>query len=85
MSFTNVSQVDAGYAANLSTNGKIGPKVNEDALKEYAKGKRYGEIQDYVKQVNGVDDVDVKFAPFWVSSAPGDSHKITIEFKVNGA
>ncbi len=84
VSFTNVSQVDAGYAANLSTNGKIGPKVDEDALKEYAKGKRYGEIQDYVKQVNGVDDVDVKFAPFWVSSAPGDSHKITIEFKVNG-
>jgi hypothetical protein len=84
VSFTNIAQLDVGYAANLSTNGKIGPKIDEAALKDYAKGKRYGEIQDYVKRVNGVDDVDVKFSPFWVSSAPGDVKKITIEFKVNG-
>lgn len=83
-SFTNVSPVDGGYKASISTNGKIGPKIDETALKEYAKGKRFGEIQDYVKQINGVEDVDVKFSPFWVTSAPNDTKKIQVEFKVNG-
>ncbi len=85
VSFTNVSAVEGGMGANIATNGKIGPKIDEVALKEYAKGKRYGEIQSYVNDINGVDSVDVKFSPFWVSSAPNDIKRITVEFKVNGA
>ncbi|QQS22077.1 hypothetical protein IPM09_00820 [Candidatus Saccharibacteria bacterium] len=85
VSFTNISQADTITTVNISTNGKIGPKVDEKALKEFAKGKRYGEIQDYVKQVSGIDNVDVKFSPFWVSSSPGDPNRIKVEFKVNGA
>lgn len=72
-------------SANITTNGKIGPKIDEVALKEYAKGKRYGEIQSYVNEINGVDSVDIKFSPFWVSGAPNDTKKITVEFKVNGS
>lgn len=85
VSFTNVGATEKGFSANIATNGKIGPKIDEKALKEYAKGKRYGEIQTYIQQVDGVDSVDVKFAPFWVSKAPNDINKIKIEFKVNGA
>lgn len=84
VAFTNVTPTDGGYNATISTNGKIGPKIDENALKEYAKGKRFGEIQDYVKQINGVEDIDVKFSPFWVTSAPNDTKKIQVEFKVNG-
>jgi hypothetical protein len=84
VSFTNVAQTDTSYAFNLSTNGKIGPRIDEKALVEFARSKRYGDIQDYVKQISGVDDVDVKFSPFWVSSAPRDSTKIKVEFKING-
>ncbi len=84
VSFTNVSAVEGGMGANIATNGKIGPKIDEVTLKEYAKGKRYGEIQSYVNEINGVDSVDVKFSPFWVSSAPNDIKRITVEFKVNG-
>jgi len=83
VSFTNVNAVDSGFTANITTNGKIGPKIDDKALKTYAKGKRFGEIQSYVKSINGVEDVDIKFSPFWVNSAPNDVNKIHVEFKVN--
>lgn len=85
VSFTNVSGESDTYAATISTNGKIGPKIDETALKEYAKGKNLGDIQSHVQSARGVDSVDVKFSPFWVSTAPSDSKKISVEFKVNGA
>lgn len=44
----------------MTTNGKVGPKVDENALKEFAKGKKTGEIQDYARNVNGVENVEVK-------------------------
>jgi len=84
VSFTNVNAVDSGFTANITTNGKIGPKIDDKSLKEYAKGKRLGEIQSYVQNINGVENVDIKFSPFWVNSAPNDVNKIHVEFKVNG-
>lgn len=84
VSFTNVNAVDSGFTANITTNGKIGPKIDDKALKEYAKSKRLGEIQSYVQNINGVQSVDIKFSPFWVNSAPNDVNKIHVEFKVNG-
>lgn len=83
VSFTNVNGTDGGYSANITTNGKVGPKVDEDALKEFAKGKKTGEIQDYAQNINGVESVEVKLSPFWVMAVPGDTKKITVEFKVN--
>ena len=83
VSFTNVNATEGGFTANVTTNGKVGPKIDEEALKNYAKGKRFGEIQSYTKNINGVENVDVKFSPFWVSAAPGDTKKISVEFKVN--
>lgn len=83
VSFTNVNATDGGYTANITTNGKIGPKIDEDALKEFAKGKKSGEVQDYARNSNGVEDVKVELAPFWVTGVPGDTKKISVEFKVN--
>lgn len=83
LSFTEVSERENGYSVNITTNGKIGPKIDEVALKEFAKGKRFGEIQAHVEQTDGVDNVDVKFSPFWVRSAPNDVNRIKVEFKVN--
>lgn len=85
ISFTNIAAKDANYTANISANGKVGPKIDETAIKEYAKGKNFGDIQSHIEAISGVDSVDVKFSPFWVSSTPNDTKRITIEFKVNGA
>ena len=83
ISFTNISRKDNLYTATISTNGKIGPKIDEQALKEFVKGKRIGEIQSHIQGIQGVDSVDVKLSPFWVNTVPGDINKIAIEFKVN--
>jgi hypothetical protein len=85
VAFNNVAPIEGGYSASISTNGKIGPKIDENELKQYSKGKRYGEIQSRVTEINGVENVDVKFSPFWVNSAPNDVNRIKVEFKVNGS
>jgi hypothetical protein len=84
LALTGLTAATNGYSANVAANGKIGPKIDDQKIKEYAKGKRFGEIQSYIQSINGVDDVDVKFSPFWVQSAPNDTNRIQVEFKVNG-
>lgn len=83
VNFTNIASGDGKYSATISTNGKLGPQLDEAGLKEYAKGKRFGEIQSHVEAVTGVESADIKFSPFWVSSAPNDEKRITVEFKIN--
>lgn len=66
----------------LSATGQVGPKINDDQIKDEVKGKRTGEVQGDLRAIDGVSDVDVKLSPFWVSGVPGDTKKITIEFKL---
>jgi hypothetical protein len=83
VTFTNITAAAKGFTGNLVATAKIGPKIDDSAIKESAKGKRYGDIQSSLEAIQGIDDVDVKFWPFWVSSAPNDTGKINIEFKLN--
>jgi hypothetical protein len=82
-SFTDITPAEKGFAANLVATAKIGPKIEDENVKEQAKGKRYGEIQSSIEAIQGVDNVDVKFWPFWVSTAPNDTKKIKVEFNLN--
>lgn len=66
----------------LAATGKIGPKINDEEVKEAVKGKKAGEIQTELKQIEGVSDVETKFSPFWVNTVPNDTKKIKIEFKI---
>lgn len=84
VTFTNVAAVDTGFTANIVATAKIGPKIDDNAIKGLAKGKRYGEIQSSIESIQGVDNVDIKFWPFWVSVAPNDTNKISVEFNLNG-
>jgi hypothetical protein len=81
--FTNVTEAQNGFSGNLVANAKVGPKIDDNAIKNAAKGKRYGDIQSNIESIPGVDNVDVKFSPFWVSSAPNDVKRISVEFKLN--
>lgn len=83
--FTNIAPVGAGYTVNLVATAKIGPKIDDAAIKESAKGKRYGDIQSSLESIQGIDNVDVKFWPFWVTVAPNDTNRIKIEFNLNDA
>ncbi len=66
----------------LSATGQVGPKIDDNQIKEDIKGKRTGEVQGDLRAIDGVSGVDVKLSPFWVSGVPGDTKKITIEFKL---
>ncbi|HSX28284.1 MAG TPA: hypothetical protein VLF60_02435 [Candidatus Saccharimonadales bacterium] len=69
---------------SLDTNGYLGPNIDTAALATQLVGKRYGEIESIVKPISGVQSVDSKFSPFWVTKAP-KATKITIKLEVANA
>ncbi|AKM80293.1 TPA: hypothetical protein DDX46_03085 [Candidatus Saccharibacteria bacterium] len=77
-----------GYKASpassvvLETTGQVGPKIDDAKIKELVKGKRFGEVQSQLKEIDGINDANTKFWPFWVQTVPNDVKKITIEFKI---
>lgn len=84
VSFANFQKFDTGtYSARLSTTGYIGAKIDKTDLAKQLAGKRQGEIQAIVDEIPNVDNVDIKFSPFWVNGAPSDPKKIDIKFTVS--
>jgi hypothetical protein len=62
----------------LSKDTTAVPIIDEDNVKNAIKGKKDNQIKQYLTAYPGVKDVDVKFSPFWVSSAPGKTGKIKL-------
>lgn len=81
----DVSQQANGAKATLIATAQVGPEIKNDDVKNIAKGKRYGEIQQNLESIQGIESVDVKFFPFWVSTVPNDNSRITVEFNINGS
>jgi hypothetical protein len=81
--FTDFAADATGGKIRLVANGKVGPQIDDNKIKEKVKGKQYGDIQADIGAIQGVDDVDTKFWPFWVKSVPNDTKRITVEFKLN--
>lgn len=77
---TGYSKNGDTQTVNISATGKIGPKIDEEAIKEQSRGKRYGEVQSEIEKLEGVSSVDVKFSFFWVRTVPDNVDKIKIEF-----
>ncbi|MDK2899212.1 MAG: hypothetical protein PWQ10_399 [Patescibacteria group bacterium] len=82
VTLSGYSRTDQVATINIATVGQIGPVIDESAIKEAVKGKRYGEAQSIVGNIEGVSDVDVKFSYFWVRTIPNNINKIDIEFKL---
>ncbi len=83
ISFQNFKALSDGtYETRMLTTAYIGPKIDTESLKEQLVGKRYGEIQSIITQIQGVKNVEVNFSPFWVNTAPS-ADKIDISFTVN--
>ena len=80
--FSGFTTTDNGYTVSVTTNGHVGPVIDEDEVKQQAVGKKSEEIKELLKQTDGVNDVGVTMSPFWVSAAPKES-KITVNFEIN--
>ena len=67
---------------NISAKGQVGPKIDTDAVKQQAKGKKAGEVQAQLTTISGVDSVKVNFSYFWVTTVPTDVTKVDVQFKL---
>lgn len=73
---------NGAVTTRLVTTGYIGTTIDTKQLADQIKGKKQGEIEQIANQIPGVDKVDIKFSPFWVTNAPSNTEKITIRFTV---
>jgi hypothetical protein len=80
--FTEFSKTEKGYSVRAQATAQVGPNIDDKALAAQLVGKRAGEIQQQIEQIQGVEDVEVKFSPFWVTKAPSKADKISIKFVV---
>jgi hypothetical protein len=63
---------------SLQTVGTVGPDLHIADLKKQAAGKKSGDIVPVINSLPGVTDTNVKLSPFWVSSIPKNTSKITV-------
>lgn len=82
--FAEFAPSDAGGTVNVSATAQVGPQVKDEDIKKRVAGKRFGEIQSDLSSIQGIDDVDVKFWPFWVNTVPEDGKKIDVKFNLSG-
>ncbi len=69
---------DGEQKLELRTISTIGPDINITEIAKQIAGKKRGEIDEIVRQINGVKDVTVTYSPFWVLKTPSNPKKIHI-------
>jgi hypothetical protein len=81
LNFTIVNQAATTAQATFPETATIGPKFNLANLKKQIEGKKAGEVRTIIGANPGVTSVNVHYSPFWVSTAPKNASKITIDIK----
>lgn len=75
----NVTSLSAtGAQLNLSTVATAGPQLDVNSVKQQAAGKHIGEIKSSLSGNPDVTNVKVSISPFWVSTAPKKTSRITV-------
>lgn len=80
--FSEFTKTETGFTVRVQATAQVGPNIDDKALAAQLVGKRAGEIQQQIEAIQGVDNVEVTFSPFWVTKAPSKADKITIKFVV---
>jgi hypothetical protein len=62
----------------LSTKATAGPQLDVNTIRQQVAGKQAGAIKSQLGSNPDVTSVNVKFSPFWVSSAPKKTSRITV-------
>lgn len=76
--FKLLGQNDGVAQVNMQTVATAGPHLDIASLKTQAAGKKSGEVQSQIGTDPGVTSVSVKLSPFWVSSIPKKTSRITV-------
>lgn len=82
LQISEYQSLEGGRATmRLNTTGYVGAEIDKAQLKEDMTGKQSGEIRELVEGLPNVQNVDVTFSPFWVTSVP-DPEDIELKFEV---
>jgi hypothetical protein len=77
--FTVNSQTTKTAQVALSTTAIAGVQLNTATIKSEVAGKKAGDIKSALSNNPNVTNVTVSFSPFWVSHAPSNTSKITVD------
>jgi hypothetical protein len=72
------NQKKADATLEISKEATAIPIIDQNSIKEQAKGQKPSTIQNFIESYPGVEKVDVHLSPFWVSKAPNKTGKISI-------
>lgn len=75
------SQPAEGADVTMQTTVIAGPDLKAEDIKKQVAGKKAGAAKEIIKQNPGVTDVTVNYSPFWVSSIPKNTSKITVNIQ----
>ena len=79
--FASFKADDSGASVKVITQVKVGPNISINEVKEFSKGKTFGEVQTKYEAVEGIKQVDVTFRPIWVRRVPNNINRINVEIK----
>jgi hypothetical protein len=68
----------AGGQLTMTTTAAVGPDLDVNTIRESAVGKKPGAVKSDLQNDPDVTSVDVKLSPFWVSTVPKKTSKITV-------
>jgi hypothetical protein len=79
--FSNASFATNGtnpLSLTMTTTAEVGPNIDTTTIKSQAAGKKTADIVTSVKSDSNVTGATVKFSPFWVTTAPKNTNRITV-------
>lgn len=76
--FTLQSSTATTAIVTMDTTAEVGPQLNPATIKKQVAGKKTGDVKSMLQGNPDVTGVDVKLSPFWVTSVPKNTSKITV-------
>ena len=78
-------KVNGEVRITVRTKVLAGPQLNEEAIKQEIAGKKKSQSISAIKARPGIKDAQISYSPFWVSSTPKKTTKITVTFEQNNS
>jgi hypothetical protein len=77
-SFTVQDQSSNSEAVTMQDNALVGFAINQAAIKKTVAGQKPGTAEGTIRGYSGVTSANVHLSPFWVTSIPKKTSKITV-------
>jgi hypothetical protein len=78
-SFSAQNQSSNSEVVTMQDNALVGSALDPSSIKSKAAGQKPGTAQDTIRGYSGVTSVNVHLSPFWVTSIPKNTSKITVK------